>query len=118
MAALSLAAALSTAIWQRRNRLAALKTQGFDRWQLWRSLLLESAIVLGIGAADGAILGIYGHALANRWLRIATGFPAPFSPEIAQVLVALLLVAGIALAIVAVPGYKAATVPASTSFQE
>ncbi len=118
MAALSLAAALSTAIWQRRNRLAALKTQGFDRWQLWRSLLLESAIVLGIGAADGAILGIYGHALANRWLRIATGFPAPFSPEVAQVFVALLLVAGIALAVVALPGYKAATVPAATSFQE
>jgi putative ABC transport system permease protein len=118
MAALSLAAALSTAIWQRRNRLAALKTQGFDRWQLWRSLLLESAIVLGIGAADGAILGIYGHALANRWLRIATGFPAPFSPELVQVLVALLLVAGIALAVVALPGYKAATVPAATSFQE
>jgi putative ABC transport system permease protein len=118
MAALSLAAALSTAIWLRRSRLAAFKTQGYDRWQLWRSLLSESAIVLGIGAADGAILGIYGHALANRWLRITTGFPAPFSPEVAQVLVALLLVAGIALAVVALPGYKAATVPAATSFHE
>ncbi len=118
MAALSLAAALSTAIWQRRSRLAALKTQGFDRWQLWRSLLLESAIVLGIGAADGALLGIYGHALANRWLRIATGFPAPFSLGAVQVLAALLLVAGIALAVVALPGYRAATVPAATSFRE
>jgi putative ABC transport system permease protein len=118
MAALSLATALSTAIWQRRRRLAAHNAQGFDRWQLWRSLLLESGIVLGIGAADGAVLGIYGHALANRWLRIATGFPAPFSLEVVQVLVALLLVAGIALAVVALPGYKAATVPAATSFQE
>jgi putative ABC transport system permease protein len=118
MAALSLAAALSTAIWQRRSRLASLKTQGFDRWQLWRSLLLESAIVLGIGAADGAVLGIYGHALANRWLRIGTGFPAPFSIDAAQVLAALLLVAGIALAVVALPGYKAAAVDAATSFHE
>jgi putative ABC transport system permease protein len=118
MAALSLAAALSTAIWQRRTRLAALKTQGFDRWQLWRSLLLESMIMLGIGAADGAILGVYGHALASRWLRIATGFPAPFAPEVAQVFVALLLIAGITLAVVALPGYKAATVPAATSFRE
>lgn len=118
MAALSLAAALSTAIWQRRNRLAAFKTQGYDRWQLWRSLLLESAIVLGIGAVDGAILGVYGHALANRWLRISTGFPAPFSPQVVQVLVALLLVAGIALAVIALPGYKAATVPDAVSFKE
>ena len=118
MAALSLAAALSTAVWERRGRLASLKTQGFDRWQLWRSLLLESAIVLTIGAADGALLGIYGHALANRWLRITTGFPAPFSIEGLQILLALLLVAGIALAVMALPGYRAASVPAATSFND
>jgi putative ABC transport system permease protein len=118
MAALSLAAALSTAVWERRGRLASLKTQGFDRWQLWRSLLLESAIVLAIGATDGALLGIYGHALANRWLRIATGFPAPFSVEAVQILVALLLVAGIALAVMALPGYRAASVPAASSFND
>jgi putative ABC transport system permease protein len=118
MAALSLAAALSTAVWERRGRLASLKTQGFDRWQLWRSLLLESAIVLAIGAADGALLGIYGHALANRWLRIATGFPAPFSVGGLQILLALLLVAGIALAVMALPGYRAASVPAATSFND
>ena len=118
MAALSLAAALSTAVWERRGRLASLKTQGFDRWQLWRSLLLESGIVLAIGAADGALLGIYGHALANRWLRIATGFPAPFSVDGLQILLALLLVAGIALAVMALPGYRAASVPAATSFND
>jgi putative ABC transport system permease protein len=118
MAALSLAAALSTAIWQRRGRLAALKTQGFDGLQLWRSLLLESAIVLGIGAADGAVLGIYGHALANRWLRIGTGFPAPFSLQATSVLLALLLVAGIALLVIALPGYRAASVPPAASFHE
>jgi putative ABC transport system permease protein len=118
MAALSLAAALSTAVWQRRERLASLKAQGSDRWQLWRSLILESAIVLTIGAADGALLGIYGHALANRWLRIATGFPAPFSVQALQILVALLLVAGIALAVMALPGYRAASVPPSTGFDD
>lgn len=118
MAALSLAAALSTAVWQRRDRLASLKAQGSDRWQLWRSLILESAIVLTIGATDGALLGIYGHALANRWLRIATGFPAPFSVGVLQILVALLLVAGIALAVMALPGYRAASVPPATSFDD
>ena len=52
-AALAVASALSAAIWQRRARLASLKIQGYDTAQLWRALLLESAIVLGIGCAIG-----------------------------------------------------------------
>lgn len=117
-AALALALALSAAIWQRRTRLAALKTQGFDRWQLWRSLLFESAILLSIGCVDGAVLGIYGHALANRWLRLTTGFPAPFAVGEVGLLITLALVVGIALAVIALPGYRAAAVPAQATFQE
>ncbi len=48
-AALSVASALSATVWQRRARLASLKIQGFDHRQLWRALLLESLILLGIG---------------------------------------------------------------------
>jgi putative ABC transport system permease protein len=118
MAALALALALSTVIWQRRTRLASLKTHGFDRGQLWRSLLLESAIVLSIGSADGAVLGIYGHMLANRWLRLTTGFPAPFSVGGLEILFTLVLVATIAGAVIAIPGYTAAGVPAQAGFQE
>jgi len=118
VAALSVAFALSAAIWQRRDRLASLKSQGFDSRQLWRSLLLESGIVLGIGCADGAIFGLYGHALASRWLKLTTGFPAPFSLGLVQVLLTLLLVGGIALTVVALPGLSAARVSAQTSFQE
>ena len=51
-AALAVASALSAAIWQRRARLASLKIQGYDTAQLWRALLLESAIVLGVGCAS------------------------------------------------------------------
>lgn len=117
-AALAVAAALGAAVWQRRARLAALKIQGFDEWQLWRSLLLEGAIVLAIGCAVGAVLGVYGHALASRYLQLTTGFPAPFSLAWVQVLAALGLVGGIALLVVAVPGWLATRVPARTSFQE
>ncbi len=117
-AALAVAAALGAAVWQRRARLAALKIQGFDEWQLWRSLLLEGAIVLAIGCAVGAALGIYGHALASRYLQLTTGFPAPFSLAWVQVLAALGLVGGIALLVVAIPGWLATRVPARTSFQE
>jgi putative ABC transport system permease protein len=118
IAALALATALSTAIHQRRSRLASLKAQGFDRGQLWRCLLLESAMVLGIGCFDGVVLGVYAHALGDRYLRANIGFPAPFGIGGAQVVLTLLLILGIALAIIALPGYSAAGVSAQASFQE
>ena len=117
-AALAVAAALGAAVWQRRARFAALKVQGFDEWQLWRSLLLEGLIVLMIGCLVGAVLGIYGHALANRFLQRTTGFPAPFSLAGVELLTALGLVAGIALLVVAVPGWIAARVPAHPHLQD
>jgi len=117
-AALAVASALSAAIWQRRARLASLKIQGYDTAQLWRALLLESAIVLGIGCAIGAVVGVYGHALASRWLRLQTGFPAPFEIGVGKVLVTLALLAAIALAVIALPGLVAARSPARASLQE
>jgi putative ABC transport system permease protein len=115
---LAIASALSAAIWQRRSRLASLKSQGFDSRQLWRSLLLESAILLCIGCLDGAILGIYGHALASRWLEVSVGFPAPFSLGIGIVFLTLAIISGVALAVIALPGLGAARVLPRTSFQE
>ncbi len=117
-AALAVAAALSASIWQRRRRLASLKIQGYDTGQLWRALLLESAIVLSVGCAIGALAGVYGHALASRWLRLETGFPAPFEVGPGRVLLTLALLAAIALAVIALPGLAAARAPARTSFQE
>jgi putative ABC transport system permease protein len=117
-AALAVAAALSANIWQRRSRLASLKIQGYDTRQLWRALLLESAIVLGVGCTIGALAGIYGHALASRWLRLETGFPAPFQVGPGRVLLTLALLAAGALAVIAVPGLVAARAPARASLQE
>ncbi len=117
-AALAVASALSAAIWQRRARLASLKIQGYSTGQLWRALLLESAIVLGIGCAIGAAGGVYGHALASRWLRLETDFPAPFEVGLGKVLLTLALLAAIALAVIALPGLLAARAPARASFQE
>jgi putative ABC transport system permease protein len=117
-AAVAVALALSAAIWQRRRRLASLKTQGFNSKQLWRSLLLESAIVLGVGCVGGAILGIYGHVLAGRWLKLTTGFPAPFSLGEIELLLTVALVGSIALSVIALPGLYAALVSPEVSFQE
>jgi putative ABC transport system permease protein len=115
---LAIASALSAAIWQRRARLSSLKAEGFASRQLWRSLLLESAILVAIGCFDGAVLGVYGHVLADRWLRISVGFPAPFSLGIEIVLLTLALTIGIALLVISLPGLAAARVPTSASFQE
>lgn len=117
-AALAVAAALSATVWQRRVRLASLKIQGYHPAQLWGGLLLESAAMLGVGSVGGAIVGVYGHALAGRWLTITTGFPAPFSIGIAQVFLTLAFVTAIALAVIALPGLVAARVPARVSLQE
>ncbi len=117
-AALAVALALGAALWQRRVRFAALKAQGYDELQLLRSLLLESSIVLTVGCADGLAIGIYGHAIASRWLRITTGFPAPFSLGLPQMLITLAIITIIALIMVAVPGFSAARVPPRVGFQE
>jgi putative ABC transport system permease protein len=115
---LAIASALSAAIWQRRARLASLKSHGFDSRQLWRSIVLESGILLTIGCVDGTILGVYGHALASRWLKLSVGFPAPFSLGVTLVLLTLGVIVSVALAVIALPGLAAARVPTRASFQE
>ncbi|MGB2710642.1 MAG: FtsX-like permease family protein [Conexibacter sp.] len=117
-AAVAIAAALGATIWQRRPRLAALKIQGFDQRQLWRALLIEGAIVLSIGCTLGAVTGLYGHALANRYLESTTGFPAPFSIAAGSLLRTFALVVGSSLAIFVLPGWAAAKVSPRVGFQE
>jgi putative ABC transport system permease protein len=117
-AGLAIASALSAAVWQRRSRLASLKIQGYDSGQLWRALLLESAITVGVGCVVGAAVGVYGHALAGRWLKLTTGFPAPFAVAPAQMALTLVLITVVALTVIAIPGFAAARVPARLSFQE
>jgi putative ABC transport system permease protein len=117
-AALAVAAALSATIWQRRARLASLKIQGYHPVQLWGGLLLESGVMLGVGSLAGATVGVYGHALAGRWLTITTGFPAPFSIGAPHVLLTLALITFIALAVLALPGLVATRVPVRLSLQE
>jgi putative ABC transport system permease protein len=117
-AGLAVAAALSAIVWQRRARLASLKIQGYDPAQLWWGLLLESAVMLSVGSVAGAVVGVYGHSLASRWLELTTSFPAPFAVRPPQVFLTLGLITAIALAVIALPGLVAARVPARLSLQE
>jgi putative ABC transport system permease protein len=117
-AALAMAAAMGASIWQRRRSLASLRIQSFQPPQLRVILLCESGLVLGTGCLVGALVGTYGHALIGRYLRLVTGFPAPFSVAAPQTIETVAAVVAVALIVLAVPGYVASQVSPSLALQE
>jgi putative ABC transport system permease protein len=110
-AAVALAAATVAAIWQRRASFLDYRLQGYLPRQLWAALLIESGLILAVGCAVGALAGLYGHLLLGRWLRLTTGFPAPFAPSIPAALVTFAVVVGAALVAIAPWSYRAVKVP-------
>jgi putative ABC transport system permease protein len=117
-AVLAMAAAIGAMVWQRRARLAKLKLEGLARAQLWRTILLESLLLLGAGCVTGALFGLYGQRLADRALAQTINFPLAHSLSPVPALTSLGLVIATALAVLALPGYLAAGVPASVALQE
>jgi putative ABC transport system permease protein len=117
-AVLAMAAAMGAMIWQRRVRLADMKVDGFSRAVLWRALLWESAILLGVGCALGAAFGAFGQLLLSRALSVVTGFPVIESTPIPGAAANFALITAVAVLIVAVPGYAAARVRPSVGLQE
>jgi putative ABC transport system permease protein len=117
-AILALAAALTSAIWQRRVSLATLRLSGVKPDRLRLILLVESGLMLGAGCVTGAVAGIYGQVVIDRYLAHVTGFPvarlgASFRPLEIFVLVLVLV-----LAIVAVPGWFASRVSPTLALNE
>jgi putative ABC transport system permease protein len=112
-AIVAMAGVIASMIWQRRERIAIIRRQGFTRWEGWRILLAESLILVLTGCTIGAVFGLYGQLLLSHALTSVTGFPliVGLGPLIALTSVAI--VSASALAIVAVPGYFAARVRAT-----
>lgn len=110
-AALAMAAAMGAAIYQRRRLVAQMRIMGWKPPKLWRALLLETALVLGVGCLVGAVAGLYGHYLGNRWLEISTGYPAPFAFSARQTIGLCALLAFTALAVTAIPGWFVSRTP-------
>jgi putative ABC transport system permease protein len=106
-AAFAMAAAIGAMIWQRRPRLAGMKVDGFDEKELWGALLWESALLLAIGCSVGAAFGLCGQVVLSHALVSVTGFPVEFSVALGVAVLSVGIVAAIAFAIVAVPGYFA-----------
>ena len=88
---LAMAAAIGAMVWQRRTRLAKLRLEGLARAQLWRTILLESALLLCAGCISGALFGLYGQRLADRALAQAMDFPVARSLNAAPALASLAL---------------------------
>ena len=107
---LAMSIAMGTMIWQRRPRLARMKVQGYGRGVLWRALLCESSLLLGTGCSIGAAFGIYGQLLISHALASVTGFPVVYSAGAVVAISSFVLVSLLAVAIVALPGYRAAGV--------
>ena len=118
VAVLAMGAAIGSMVWQRRGRLAKLKLEGFARRVLWRTIIVEAALLVGVGCTAGAVVGIYGQQLLDRALANVINFPVVYTVSIVPALVSLGIVAGAALAIVAVPGYIATGVSPAVAVED
>lgn len=109
-AALALGAAISAAIWQRRSSLALARLLGSTRVQVWRTLLIETAVVIASGCLTGVMLGLVGQVAIDSYLIEVTGFPVETVLLGTGTLAAFAAVVATALLVAAGPGWKAAAV--------
>jgi putative ABC transport system permease protein len=117
-AVLAMAAALTSAIWERRRGLAELRLSGVTPRRLRLILLLESALILGAGCLTGAAIGVYGQLVIDGYLESVTGFPVASLGTSLGPLATFAIVGGAVLAIVIVPGWLASRVSPRIAFNE
>ncbi len=117
-AILALAAALASSINQRRIPLAGLRLAGAPPARLRRILLVEATLMLAAGCVTGALVGFYGQFVIDAYLRHVTGFPVAGAGAGARPFELLALVLAAALALAALPGWRAADVPPSLALAE
>lgn len=117
-AVLAMAAALTSAIWQRRATLASLRLAGVRPRRLRLILLTESTLMLGAGCLTGALAGVYGQLVIDGYLRHTTGFPVAALGTSLRPLEVLALVVAVVLALAAVPGWRASHVSPTLALNE
>jgi putative ABC transport system permease protein len=117
-AILAMAAALTSAIWQRRVSLATLRLSGVKPSRVRLILLVESSLMLGAGCVTGALAGIYGQVIIDGYLEHVTAFPVVNLGAGARPFEIFLLVIVVVLAIVAIPGWFASRVSPTLALNE
>ncbi|HEY5287564.1 MAG TPA: FtsX-like permease family protein [Solirubrobacteraceae bacterium] len=117
-ATIAMAAALSSAIWQRRVSLATLRLSGVRPARIRKILVVESALMLGAGCITGVLAGIYGQLVIDSYLRHVTGFPVSSLSASPRPVEILALVVAAVLAIVALPAWLASRVSPTLALNE
>lgn len=110
-AVIAMASAMAGLIWERRRFIAGVKVEGYSTGELWKALLLEAGVLIGAGCALGATFGLLGQSLLSRALTSVTGFPVIYSMAVTGALLTCVAVTVAAVAIVAIFGQRAASVP-------
>jgi putative ABC transport system permease protein len=114
----AMAAALASAIWQRRPSLAGLRLLGVKPARLRRILLLEATLMLGAGCLTGAVAGVYGQLVLDGYLKRVTGFPLSHLATGTRPLEIFAIVLLVALALVAAPGWLASRVSPALALED
>ncbi|MCW3002180.1 MAG: hypothetical protein JWQ20_1478 [Conexibacter sp.] len=112
-AVIAMATAMAGLLWQQRSAVARQKLDGHSTAVMWRSLAVESGVLIGTGCLFGAVASLLGQVLFSRGLQTISGFPVVASTRVDVAAVSFGLVTAIALTVLAVPGYLVARVPAS-----
>ena len=117
-ATIAMAAALSSAIWQRRVSLATLRLSGVRPARIRMILVVESALMLGAGCITGVLAGLYGQLVIDSYLRHVTGFPVASVAASLRPVEILALVIATVLTIVALPAWLASRVSPTLALNE
>jgi putative ABC transport system permease protein len=117
-AIIAMIAALGSNIWQQRISLATLRLEGTRPSRLRRLLLVEALVMLGAGCATGALGGVYGQLIIDRYLEHVTGFPVATLVTAGRPFEIFMLVVISVLVLSAIPGYLASRVAPSLAFGE
>jgi putative ABC transport system permease protein len=103
-AVLAMGAAMTGLLWQHRPIVGELKLDGLTTNVMWRSLLVETAVLFGVGAVAGGAFGLLGQVLCTRGLEVVTGFPVVGGLRLGTAVATVGVVVGASLLAVFVPG--------------
>jgi putative ABC transport system permease protein len=117
-AILAMAAALGSAVWQRRPALAAMRITGATPQRLRRVLAGEAGLMLLAGCLTGVVGGIYGQAIIDSYLKRVTGFPVASITASWQPVKLLGIVVVVVIALIAVPMLSASRVAPELALDE
>ncbi|WCB96406.1 hypothetical protein DSM104299_05165 [Baekduia alba] len=107
-AVLAMSAAMTGLLWQHRPVVAGQKFIGLPTGLLWRSLLVETGVLFGVGVLVGAVVGLFGQILATRGVQAVTGYPVVEKIQLGTAATTVGIVLGVSLLVLIVPGYLVA----------